>query len=603
MATRLADAALALVLVAVLVWPAAATVLEAVAPSEAPAGPGLLTAPPAGVWAGGVRRPLGLAVETVRLVLATEALALPVGLPLAFLLFRTDAFGRRALLGLLALAAFVPLPLHATAWLGAIGNAGRAQAFGTAPVLAGWTGAAFVHAAAALPWIVLLAGVGLRTVEPELEEAALLDLPAWRVALTVTLRRGVGAAAAAALAVAVLTAGDMTVTDLLQVRTYAEEAFLQYNLGNGPGAAAAVALPPLAVLGGVVLLGTRALLTADPARLPSPAARPRVWRLGAWRVSVGLVLLAAVGNAVALPLYSLVWRAGRVGGRAAAGRSPGWTPGGLVGTLQFAWGDAQDALLQSAVVAAAVATAAVALAWALAWAGRSSGAWRWVAALAVAVALAAPGPVAGMALVYAYRDFPPQAVGLVAALGVAAGLGLRPGRGRWLAALALAVALGEFALPGPGSRGLVRAADRVIAGAYDSSVALGLAGVLRTFPYAWLVLWPAVRTLPQELLDAAAVDGLGPGRLAARVALPLTRPAAVAAWGVAFVLALGELPATNLVTPPGRMPISVLIWTLLHTGVESNLAGVVLVMLGAIAAAGTLAAVALVRVYRPTRSG
>ena len=53
--------------------------------------------------------------------------------------------------------------------------------------------------------------------------------------LRVTLRRALGAIAAAALAVAVLTAGDMTVTDLLQVRTYAEEAYLQYSLGRGPG--------------------------------------------------------------------------------------------------------------------------------------------------------------------------------------------------------------------------------------------------------------------------------------------------------------------------------------------------------------------------------
>ena len=48
----------------------------------------------------------------------------------------------------------------------------------------------------------------------------------------VTLRRAVGAIAAAALAVAVLTAGDMTVTDLLQVRTYAEEAYVQFILGR-----------------------------------------------------------------------------------------------------------------------------------------------------------------------------------------------------------------------------------------------------------------------------------------------------------------------------------------------------------------------------------
>jgi len=543
MRTRLAEAVLAAALAAVLGWPAVATVLAAAFDSSGAGAGGLMTPPPENVSTGGVMRPLSLAVETTRLVLATEALALPVGLPLAFLLFRTDVFGRRLLIGLLAVAAFVPLPLHATAWLGAMGNVGRAQAIGAGPLLVGWPGAAFVHAAAALPWIVLLAGVGLRTVEPELEEAALLDRPGWQVALMVTLRRGVGAIVAAALAVAVLTAGDMTVTDLLQVRTYAEEAYLQYNLGNGPGAAAAVAVPPLIVLGGLVLFGVRALFTVDPARLPSAAARARLWRLGPWRVPLGLAALAVVGNAVALPLYSLVWRAGRVGGLAAAGRPPHWSLAGLVGTLRIAWDESSEPLVQSAVLAAVGATFTVALAWALAWASRKPGVWRWVTAAAVTLALAAPGPVAGMALVFAYRSVPPV---------------------------------------------------------YDSPAVVVLADVLRTFPYALLVLWPAVRTIPPEYLDAAAVDGLGPWRSVWRIALPVTRPAVVAAWGVAFVLGLGELPATNLVTPPGLTPLSVVIWGLLHTGVESHLAGVVLVMLGAVTLAGLFVLAALGNVFRST---
>jgi iron(III) transport system permease protein len=538
-----AAAALAAALTVVLFWPAAATVRVALmgGPGGEPAGGGLLSPAPAGVESGGVRRPLGLALETTRLVLATEALALPLGVPLAFLLVRTDVPGRRLMLGALAVAAFVPMPLHATAWLGAFGNAGRAQALGLGmlPVLAGWPGAAFVHATAALPWIVLIAGVGLLTVEPELEEAARLDLPAWRVAVQVTLRRSLGALAGAALAVAVLTAGDMTVTDLLSVRTYAEEAFLQYNLGNGPAAAGAVALPPLVVLGGLVGLGARGLLAADPARLPSAATRARVWRLGRWRWPAGLGAGAFVGAFVGLPLYSLAWRAGRVGGNAAARTPPHWSLRGLAGSLRNAWDDASGSLGYSLMMSAVGATLAVVICWGLAWAARRPGPWRAVAAGAVALALATPGPVAGMALVYAYHPF--EAL-------------------------------------------------------YDSGALIAMAAVLRTFPYALIVLWPAVRSIPPEFVDAAAVDGLGPWGQAGKVALPLTLPAAVAAWAVSFTLALGELPATNLVTPPATVdqrPISYLIWGLLHTGVESHLAGVVLVMLGAVAAAGLLALLAL----------
>jgi iron(III) transport system permease protein len=557
---RLADVVLGTALMVVLGWPLAATVREAWRGSEAATGGGLISPFPAqDGGAGGVARPLGLAEQTARLVLITEALALPAGVALGLLLFRTDLWGRRGLIGLLALAAFVPMPLHAIAWIGGFGNLGRSQVLGARPWLVGLTGAAVVHAMASLPWVVLLAGVGLRTVEPELEEAALLDLPAWRVLARVTLRRGVGAIAGAALAVAVLTAGDMTVTDLLVVRTYAEEAYVQYQLGHGPDAAAAVALPPLVVLGGLVFLASWGLLRADPARVPSADTRVRLWTLGRWRVPLGLLAWATVGNVVALPLYALVWRAGRVGGSAALGRAPRWSLHGLVQTLGRAGSEVAGPLLETMLWAALGASAAVALAWPLAWAARRPGPWRWVVAASVALTLAVPGPVAGMALILAYNAAPP-------------------------------------ALDAPLVPWLIFLARTFV---YDTPLRLLLAYVLRTLPYAVLVLWPALRSIPEVLLDAAALDGHGPWGQVRRVVLPLSRGALLAAWGVAFVLALGELPATNLVAPPGMDILSVLVWGLLHTGVESHLAGVGLVMLAAFAAAGLLAVAALGWVYGP----
>jgi iron(III) transport system permease protein len=529
-------------------WPAWATARAAWQGSEPAVGAGLLGAP---AWisggAGGTARPLGLAFETVRLVVATEAIALAIGLPLALLLFRTDLWGRRVWLGLMALGLFVPMPLHAVAWLGAIGNAGRAQLFGGRRLLEGWSGAAFVHAMAAIPWVVLLVGVGLRMVEPELEESALLDLPAWRVLARVTLRRTLGAIAGAALAVAVLTAGDMTVTDLLQVRTYAEEAYVQFQLGNGPGAAAAVTLPPLGILGVLVGVAARRLLRADPARIPSPAARARLWRLNPGRRALGWAAAALVGGWIAVPICGLLWRAGRVGGAAALGQAPHWSLPGLLVSTRLAFEDVRPCLLKSFLLASLAASITAALAWALAWVSRRAGPWRWGVAASVALALATPGPVAGMALVLAYHEVP-----------------------------------------------LI----------YDTVAIVLLAFVLRTLPYALLVLWPALRSIPGAYLESAALDGYGPWGQVRRVAIPETRGAILAAWGVAFVLAMGELPAVNLVQPPSRTTLlAVRVWELLHVGVESRLAGVGLIMLAAIAAAGLLAVGALGRLYAPDAIG
>ncbi len=433
----LAGLALAIALMFVVGWPALATVLEATraearlesalrragwtaqadalasrrgSESESSTDSGAAM-DPAGTAAllredRGLVRPIRLGLETTGLVLATEALAIPLGLLLAFLLFRTDLWGRRVLLALFALAAFIPLPLHATAWLGALGNAGRMQAMGVQPILVGRFGAAVVHAIAALPWVILVAGVGLCAVEPELEESALLEFGPWRVLMCVTMRRAIAAIAAAALAVAVLTAGDMTVTDLLQVRTYAEEAYVQFILGRGLADASVVALPPMVILGLLIVVVGRALSRLDPARLVSSSSGARTFRLGAWRVLAGVSLMALVGNIMAFPLYSLLWRAGRVGGRATLGRPPTWSLKGLIGTLWYAGGEIARPLMASLFWAAVAATLSTAIAYGLAWAGQRSRAWRVASLATIVVALATPGPVAGRALVLAYRDWP-----------------------------------------------------------------------------------------------------------------------------------------------------------------------------------------------------
>jgi iron(III) transport system permease protein len=578
--------ALALGLMVVVGWPAIATIWEAsrawaLRHDTVPAsGASLDQAGSAAMLrdSGAIARPLRLGIETVSLVAITEAICLPLGILLALFLFRTDAWGRRFLLAVIGLSAFVPLPLHATAWLGALGNAGRAQAFGVRPILVGLVGAAVVHALAALPWVVLIVGVGLSCVEPELEESALLDYGPGRVLLHVTLRRALGAIAAAALAVAVLTAGDMTVTDLLQIRTYAEEAYLQYSLGRGPGGAALVALPPMIVLGLLILITGRALGRFDPARLVSSFHRARLWQLGRWRILCGALLMALIGNAAALPLYSLVWRAGRVGGRATIGRPPTWSLSGLMGTLQYAGAEIWEPLKASLVWTAIAATLAALLACALAWASRRSMAWRIVALGTLALTLATPGPVAGMGLVLAYRAIP--VINDSPAIDIMT---------ETLRSLPLGMLAMMLARPGPVAGMALVLAYHALPVVYDSAAMVVMAETLRTLPYSLLILWPFLRSFPQDYLDAAALDGQGPWGQIFRVVLPLSRRPLLAAWAIAFAIGLGELPATNLAAPPGTQPMSVLIWSLLHTGVESHLSGVALIMLTVIAAAGLFA--------------
>ncbi len=539
-------AAMVVVLVALMVWPAMAMAIQTAEDVRLGEGGGMASV-----------RPLILAIETVKLVVLTAAIAMPPGIVLGWLLFRTDVWGGRAMMGLMGLALLVPMPLNAVAWLGSFGNAGRDQAIGGVAILVGLRGAAFVHAMAAIPWVVFLSGVGMMAVERELEESALLDLPAWRVAWTITLRRSVGAILGGFVAVVVLAAGDMTVTDILQVRTYAEEAYLQAPLGVGQGASAArVALPAMLVVGGLIVWAARSVLKADPARLPTAASRPRTWRLGRWRVPIGLAMWALVGTVTGLPIYGLLWRAGRVSAEGSGSTlDPKWSFSGLSGSLSRAWidltaptvlGSPWEVLESRPVVgtllwSAVAAVATVAIAWPLAYLAREKGPWRWVAAIVSAAALAAPGPIVGQALIRAYN--------LV---------------------------------------GFVR----------DTPALLIFGYVLRTLPFALLVLWPSVRNVPKEHLEAASTDGLDGWGVARRVGLPLTRPALLAAWGVAFVLSVGELPVAYALSRPGYDPIARFVWGMLHTGVESRLAAIALILLAMMAGVGSVVGWLVVRALR-----
>jgi ABC-type spermidine/putrescine transport system permease subunit II len=57
-----------------------------------------------------------------------------------------------------------------------------------------------------------------------------------------------------------------------------------------------------------------------------------------------------------------------------------------------------------------------------------------------------------------------------------------------------------------------------------------------------------------------------------------------------LVLSLGELGASKLVETPGSMTFAHMVFVMMHTGVGNDLAALCLLLLAAVAAAGTLVA-------------
>ena len=122
---------------------------------------------------------------------------------------------------------------------------------------------------------------------------------------------------------------------------------------------------------------------------------------------------------------------------------------------------------------------------------------------------------------------------------------------------------------------------------------------IRALPIATLILWPALASIPQVMLDTAATDGTGRWRQLMLIAMPQRWPAVAAAWLVALAIAVGELAATVLVMPPqrGATALSIQVFQLLHYGVDDRVAAICLVMVFAIAAITGIAGVLLRRKY------
>ncbi len=345
-----------------------------------------------------------LAGGTLRVAGSVVGLSLLIGVPLAILLVRTDARGRRAAAWLLTVLMLLPLYLQAAGWQAGFGLQGWFTLLaGGHTLLQGLPAAVWIHTAAAIPWVVVLVGLGLRFAEPDLEELAALELSPLGVLTRVTLRRAAPSIAIAAIWVALLAAGDMTVTNLFLVRTYAEEIYTQIALGGEPGVAPLGALP--AALGTAWLLLGGLLLAAELARHGHhPSQRPAyVFQLGRLRALGTAAVWASVLLLAGVPIGNLIYKAGWQARHTAQGWERWWSAERLVEVVvgspqrfarEFGW-----TLLLAALAAAAALAVGIPLAW---WARR--GGRRSVAAWTLtAGCLALPGPIIGLSIIWLFQ--------------------------------------------------------------------------------------------------------------------------------------------------------------------------------------------------------
>lgn len=469
-------------------------------------------------------RVIDLLLNTLALIAAVAAIAIPLGSLLAVIVFRTRLAFPRAIVHLLVAQTLTPLVILAGAWQAGFGLAGWWTLQQPGSVwLDGWRGAIWIHTLAAIPVVALIVGLGLRRVDAELEERALLALPPRRVLLQVTLPQLVAWLALALLWIAITVGSEMTVTDFFQVRTFAEELYTEATIGTLEDLPW-TSWPILLAVLGMITVALSAIGRWMPERREIDARRTVLFplgKLGRVIVVVGLVLVVLV--TVALPLGNLLWKAGVLVTSTELGRVRSWSLVKCATVIAFSPWRYRQEIGWSALLAILTALTSVAITWPAAWSLRVRRMSPRLVWCIMGVIAALPGPVIGLSLIALLNQ--PSIPGFT-----------------WL---------------------------------YDRTpVAPWLAHTLRALPWTWMLAWSACRTIPDEVVDRVRLSGIGLGASLRQVVWPGQNGAVLASAAVAAIVSWGDVAGSILVLPPGITTLAVRVFGLLHYGVEDEVAGI-----------------------------
>ncbi len=316
--------------------------------------------------------------------LAVTAVATAMGVSLGVALEKTDIIGRRVGLWLHLLPLFLPPFLVAFGWFHVFGRGGWFHSLWTSRMLFSQWGMLLTLALVLTPVVTALSVLGLRGVDPSLEDAARCVAPPWRVVTGITLPLILPAISLGAIIVFALTLSEVGVPMFLRVRSYGGAVFARLGgIDDVPGEAVALVLPLLLVGVLLVLVEQRVLAGRSFESFGLRARQLTPVQLGRYRGAIS----AAVWLLLLAPLSPLVALA------AAAGVGGLWQASGWLGT------SLQSSLLAGVVAATLISGLGIIVGHALA--RRRAGA-RVLDAVAL-LAFVVPSSAMGVGLIDLYN--------------------------------------------------------------------------------------------------------------------------------------------------------------------------------------------------------
>jgi iron(III) transport system permease protein len=313
-----------------------------------------------------------LTANSLIIVSGTVAISLLVGTPLGYLCFRTNMICRRAIILGAIVAACIPIYVTATSWM---------ALFGMRFWLYSAWGASWIQGMAYAPIVLLLTGICFASQDRHHEEDASMDSARLGVIRHVTIPQGAWAMVLAGMTVAILSVADITVTDILTVRTFPEEVFTQFQLGSGPWRATAISIPMIACSLGLTLLVWRLLRSHGEMTPDSMGRQLATIPLGKWRVPLAIIAIIAFTACFIVPSAALIKATGSLKNLATSYRTAETE---LLGTLRV-----------TPIAATICSILALGGAWAIVKMPRG----RFPALMILVILISAPAPVVGIGLI------------------------------------------------------------------------------------------------------------------------------------------------------------------------------------------------------------
>ena len=242
--------------------------------------------------------------------------SLLIGIPSALILDRMKGWWVRFLWSIFLIPLFIPPSLHAISWTHLLGRNGPINGFLmnwlylNEPPLpsAGVYVSIWVLSLAFHPLVTLTTLSGLRSIAPSLEEAALLSMPAAKTLPRLTLPLVANHIVAGALLVGVFTLTDYVVPDLLQVRTYPVELFIQFSANYDNDAAVATTVP-LLILTVLTVCIIRRIIGHRPFLVISPSSAFRSSIRLRFPIWVCILILFIIVGAIFVPIIDFIVQA------------------------------------------------------------------------------------------------------------------------------------------------------------------------------------------------------------------------------------------------------------------------------------------------------